>query len=214
VKTEDFDPFDVFGVTEVEWGKLKMNGSTCPKSEYLEASEEIISLSKSVLSEEDLSLAENIAKMLTETKKKKKLAIYKLMEFVSPPPKRPLYYCQFHIQFLPRWTRDVIRYLGDYVDVLVKEMTFEFTRDKNCLKKPLGKNLTRIKALISRELYDKLLRYNNFLYVVGKHGFEVQQERKHRFTSREVVLAIFVTRKLASEIKNISKMAREYSERG
>jgi hypothetical protein len=214
MKDKDFDPFDIFGAPGTEWGKLKMKLKTCPETKYLEASEEIISLAKDVLPEKELDFAENIAKMLAGTRKSKELARNILMKLVSPRPKRPLFYLRHHLNYLPHWTRDPILHMGSYVDVLVKEMAFELSGDRNCLRWPLGKNLNRIKSLISPELYDRLSRYNKFLYVPAKHDFEVPPEREHRFTPREVVLAIFVGMKLASEIKNISKMALEYSERG
>lgn len=106
-----------------------------------------------------------------------------------------------------------MRYLGDYIDVLVKEMSFEFTGNEESLKSPLGRNLRVVKDKIPDELYNKLSTYNDFLYVPGKHDFNVPANRKHRFTSKEVVIAAFVTMKLASEIKSLSKMAREYSEK-
>ncbi|MEM2173347.1 MAG: hypothetical protein QXS66_08965 [Thermoproteota archaeon] len=212
-ETEDFNPFDLFGDSSIERGKLRTRLKTCPKSKYLEASEEIISLAKDTLSEKELNLAENVAKMLIGTKKDKKQAIEILIRLVSPPPKRPLYYAQHELRFLPRWTRDAIRYMGDYIDALVKAMAFEFSGDKNCLKKSLGINLKKIKSSVPPELFNKLSRYNEFLYVAAKHDFKVPPEREHRFTSREVVLTAFVSMKLASEIKNISRMARKYSEK-
>jgi hypothetical protein len=152
--------------------------------------------------------------MLTQSKSKKDYARMTLMRMVLPPPKRPLYYCHFEMKFLPHWTRNIMRDLGNYIDVLIKEMSLELTNNKHCLKNPLGNNLNTIKEKITPELYDKLICYNNFLYVPSKHDFDVPPNRKHRFTSKETVLTTFITMKLASEIKTLSKMAQKYAEVG
>ena len=136
------------------------------------------------------------------------------MKLVEPPPKRPLYYLQHEIRFLPRWTRDSIRYCGDYIDLLVKAATFEFSGDPRVKKYSLGKNLNILgskKYDVSNELINKLKKYNSFLYRPGKHDFKVPKGRGHRFTSKEVVLTAFVTMKLAKKIKSISKLAEEMS---
>lgn len=64
---------------------------------------------------------------------------------------------------------------------------------------------------LSTELIDKLIRYNSFLYCPGKHDFNIPPGRGHRFTSKEVVLAAFITMKLATEIKKISQTAEKVS---
>jgi len=185
-------------------------------SEALDALPEIIELAKNVLVPIELEKAEKLAEMLVGTKKEKKQAKARLMLLVRPPPKRPLYYCMHEIQFLPRWTRNTMRYLGDYIDMLVKEMTFEFTGKNSARKRSLGANLNRLnpeKHGVSADLLDKLKRYNSFLYSPGKHDFSTPLGRNHRFTSREVVLTAFVTIKLATQIKSISKLARDAAEK-
>ena len=188
--------------------------STGRKSEMLWALPIVIQLAEDTLTPSELYEAERIAIMLAGSKSKRREAIHFLMKFVSPPPKRPLYYAQGEMRVLPRWTRDGIRYLGDYVDLLIKAMTFEYTRDHRCKKYSLGRNLRMLKPRkhgISQELIDKLKRYNSFLYRPGKHDFSVPPGRGHRFTSKEVVLTAFITMKLAGEIKRISQFATKVS---
>jgi hypothetical protein len=181
-------------------------------SEALDALPDIIELAKNVLTSSELEEANELATMLVGTKKQKEKARARLMQLVKPPPKRPLDYCRYEIQFLPRGTRTTIRYLGDYIDMLVKEMTFEFTGKESARTRSLGANLKKLnpeKHGISAELLDKLERYNSCLYTPGKHDFSIPSGRKHRFTSREVVLTAFVTVELATQIKSISKLARD-----
>ena len=133
-------------------------------------------------------------------------AIRRLTTLVSPPPKRPLYYAQHEMEFLPRWTRDGIRYLGDYIDVLVKHLAFQLSGDERSAKQSLGPCIEMINRGQNRTSYAELIgllkRYNSFLYRPGKHDFKLPGDRKgHRFTSREVVLTAYVTMNLATRIR-------------
>jgi hypothetical protein len=40
-------------------------------------------------------------------------------------------YAQHELQFLPRWTRDAIRDLGDYIDILAKHLVFHDMGENN-----------------------------------------------------------------------------------
>lgn len=185
---------------------------TSKRSNYLRVSREIMKLAKIVLCQTELAEAETLSKMLVGSKKEKKTARDRLARLVAPPPKRPFYYCSNEITFLPRWTRDSVRYLGDYIDLLAKHMTFEFTGKKGSLRKSLGKNiyeLLQIQTVKSKYgvLLEILQRYNSLLYNPSKHDFYVPFSRPHRFTSKEVVLDAFITMKLAEQIKLISKNA-------
>ena len=185
------------------------------KSEILFALPIVRELAKDVLTPSELDKAENTSTMLAGNRRNKKEAVLFLVDLVAPPPKRPLYYAQHEMKFLPRWTRNGIRYLGDYIDLLVKAMAFEYTKDHGCKKSSLGINLRRLKPKkykIAPDLLDKLRRYNSFLYQPGKHDFRLPKGRGHRFTSREVVLTAFITMKIAEEIKKISRFAKQLSD--
>jgi hypothetical protein len=184
------------------------------KDKTLQALPEIVKLAKDTLTFENFEEAEKISKMLVSGKKDRKYARYRLAVLVRPPPSRPLMYLMPLMLKLPRQTRDPIRYLGDYIDLLIKEMTFEFVGGKSRTRS-LGKNIWNLKKdkAIPSILLDKLERYNNFLYNPGKHDFSLPPGRKHRFTSREVVLTAYITMKLAEEILSISNLAREAVER-
>lgn len=172
-----------------------------------------MTLAKNVLSKAELAEVNILSKMLVGTKKEKKTARDRLTKLVAPPPKRPLYYCSHEITFLPRWTRDSVRYLGDYIDILVKHMVYEFTGKKASLQRSLGRNvfeLSRIEKIKSQHgiLFETLRLYNELLYNPSKHDFYVPYSRPHRFTSKEVILDAFITMKLADQIKSISKKAK------
>lgn len=93
-------------------------------------------------------------------------------------------------------------------------MTFEFMGGK-ARRNSLGINakaLEKTKSVPS-DLTEKLRRYNNFLYNPGKHDFSLPPGRKHRFTSKEVVLTAYISIELAERIKSLSKLAREAVEK-
>lgn len=179
------------------------------KSEALQALPEIVELARDTLSTNELEEATAIAHMLTGSKAQKMRARGKLIGLIPTRPSRPLLYLLPLIMQLPRLTRDPIRYLGDYIDLLTKEMTFEFV-GRNARKNSLGRNvkaLKRAKAVPS-DLVDKLQRFNRFLYTPGKHDFSLPPGRRHRFTSREVVLAVYVSIGLGERIKSVSRLVR------
>ncbi len=193
-------------------GAIRGRHRTSDASEYLLADKEVVLLAKDVLSEEEYSQAEEIAVQLTGNKRNKELAKAKLVALVKPPPKRPIYYAQYEMLFLPRWTRDALRYLGDFVDMLVKSAVYEKTNDRRVFGLSLGPaiNLFQRHWPDYEALVILLQKYNRFLYRGAKHDFTLPANRKtHRFTAREVVLTAFITMKLADRLSNISRMAED-----
>jgi hypothetical protein len=191
-------------------GSLRDTHKTAESANYLLADDEIVDLAKDVLSQKAYEEAEQTAMQLTGKKRVKDLARARLMRIVSPPPKRPIYYAQIEIEFLPRWTRNTLRYLGDYVDILVKAAAFEKEADKRIFNLSLGPAIKTFSSNYPSEskLTNFLERYNRFLYRPAKHDFKLPTGRKyHRFTAREVVLSAYVTMQLGEELAKLSEMA-------
>ena len=123
-------------------------------------------------------------------------------------PSRPLYYWAHEMNFLPRNTRNCIRYLGDYIDLLTKEMTHEFLNG-NARKNSLGRNTNLLtkKAPQIKVLANLLNKYSSLLYTPGKHDFNLPQGREHRFTPEEVIFTCYLTAELGRRILSVSKLA-------
>jgi hypothetical protein len=195
---------------EEQAGELRSKHQTGKISERLLADKEIITIAKEVLPEQQYLEAEELAKKLVGKKSEKDFARRRLMSIVKPPPKRPLFYTQWEIQFLPHQTRDAIRDLGDFIDMLVKAIVYEKTNDDRIFRSSLGPAIDRFETCRPelRQLAEILKKYNRFLYRDAKHDFRLPKGRKeHRFTSREVVLTIYITMNLADRLINISPMA-------
>lgn len=191
-------------------GTLRSKKRTAQTSEYLSADTEIISLAKEVLTEQEYLEAEELARKLVGTRKEKDLARARLTEIVKPPPKRPIYYAQYEMKRLPRWTRDAPRYLGYFIDILVKTAVYEKTHRQSIFQSSLGPAINEFEKCRpdSRQLADLLRKYNRFLYRGAKHDFYLPIGREmHRFTPREVVLTAFVTMDIADRITAISPLA-------
>lgn len=191
-------------------GKLRTRYQVSKVSEALLAHDEIVTLAREVLSSAARDEAEEIARMLAGTKASKGRARDRLIEIVQPPPKRPMYYCQYEMTLLPHHTRDALRYLGDFVDLMVKAAVYETTQDRSVFRLSLGSAIGQFRKAYPAEkrLGDWLGRYNRFLYRDAKHGMRLPADRiEHRFTSREVVIAVFVTLAIADTIEKISTAA-------
>lgn len=184
---------------------------TCPKDEYLEIDTQVLKLSNDILNDSEIEKANRISEYLASTKKIREFAREELRVMVGTKPKRPMFYLFDELGYLPNSTRESMRDLGDYIDHLIKFCSSEKLKDKSYEKRSLSSNLRSIKGLIPEKLRLNLIRYDNLLYVPAKHDFDVKI-RRHRFTSKEVVFACFITMKLAEEIKILSNRAKNYSE--
>jgi hypothetical protein len=192
-------------------GDLRSRNKVNLTSEYLLANDSLVSLAKEVLSKENYSEAEELAIEISSNMNRKE-AKSRLQAIAAPPPKRPMYYCQHELGLLPRWTRDSMRYLGDYLDMLVKAAIYEKTGRHT--KRPLGGAIVEFSGCYpdQKQLINWLEKYNKILYVDAKHDFSLPTGRtKHRFTSREVVLAVFITMTLASRLTDLSPVAARVS---
>lgn len=132
-----------------------------------------------------------------------------LATIVVPPPKRPIYYCQYEMQFLPYKSRDILRDMGDFVDMLVKAAVYERTSSVEVFDSTLAQAINQFeKHLSSHPKLTRWLReYNQFLYSPKPASERVRYTNQHRFTVRETVLVIFVAMHLADKITAISRMA-------
>lgn len=184
---------------------------TCPKSEYLEIDSWVLKLATDVLAQKEIAEADKLSEDVASSKKRKRLAIETLQEKVGTIPKRPMFYLNDELGYLPYHTRDAMRDLGDYIDHLIKFYSVEKLGNKKYEKQSLGSSLTNLKGAIPEKLRLQLIQFNKLIYVPAKHDFNVKN-RRHRFTSKEVVFICLVTMALAKEIVKISARARDYAE--
>lgn len=199
-----------FPYEEDQAGVLRDNHKTGKSSEALLAEEEIILLAKELLPKNTYAEAESLAVKLTKSKSIRDGAKAQLMSVLPAPPKRPIYYLEHELQFLPHWTRNPMRFLGDYVDMLVKAAAFEKLNNKDIFENAFGPAIREFKKAYSaeRKLADYLSRYNKFLYKDAKHDMKLPAGRKeHRFTSREVVLTLFISKELGDRLTALSPLA-------
>ncbi|MFX1318510.1 MAG: hypothetical protein ACFE9O_05150, partial [Promethearchaeota archaeon] len=123
----------------------------------------------------------------------------------------PLAAAQEALKGLPRFTRDAIQRLAEYLELLVRAWTFELTGDAATRTRSIGNNIRRLqpKSLgLPEDLIDQLKRYNSFVFTPAKHDFTIFKGQRHRFSSREVVLIAYVTMKLAERIRELSPAAQ------
>ena len=179
---------------------------TCDKYERLILDEDILSLAQ-ILLPEKIELADKLSEDLCNGKKTRERARIYLMNMVKPPPKRPLYYCHYEIRHLPRWTRNVVRYLGDYIDLLERMALKKFIKGNYKPGKSPKLVRNRLKKFISEQLFNEIEEYDRLFWRPSKHDFNVNESMKrNRFTSREAVYCIFITLELANKIKKFAKI--------
>ncbi|MFW9935112.1 MAG: hypothetical protein ACFFDU_06355 [Candidatus Thorarchaeota archaeon] len=181
------------------------------KSEVLWALPYLVELAQDVLTAKEYIEAETTAVYLVRSKKLKEAAMQRLQALVKPPPKNPLSAAQEALKELPRFTRDAIQYLAEYIELLVRAWTFEVTGEAATKTRSLGSNVRKLqpkKLGLPQDLVDYLKRYNSFVFTPAKHDFTIFKGQRHRFSSREVVLLAYITMKLAERIMTLSSAAR------
>ena len=156
-------------------------------------------------------LADELSDAIVVSKLQRKNAINKLREIVGMKPKRPMFYLNHELVDLPRWTRGAVKYLGDYMDHLVKFFSSQNLNNSKYESKSLGYNINSIKNIIPPELSNNILIYNQEFYVPAKHDFKVIG-RRHRFTCKEVVYCCFITIKIGKELIKLSDHAKKWAE--
>ncbi len=180
---------------------------TCPKKERLQIDNEIIKLSGIVLSKRTINFIEQLSADLVSSNIKKEKAIKLIINLIPKYPKRPLYYLRRELKYLPHWTRDSVKYLGDYIDYLERKALKTYIKDE--YKKGLSPSLLlkKLKPFIKESLFIQLKTYDRLFWRPSKHDFEVDEtKRKHRFTTKEVVYCVFITIKLSYMIKKFSRI--------
>lgn len=173
--------------------------------------ENIKKLSEETLEDKDI---ERISGIIEELKNKdREKAVKELVELVGTKPKRPIYYVAQHIIRLPdNGTRDIIRYLGDYIDQLVRFTLEDKGFFARWFLRSLGPNIEKLKKYIDINFYNKLVLFN-IIYTQAKHNFN-HYEDKSLFNYKDVVYMIFITKKLAQKFLEISERARDYNNQG
>lgn len=171
-------------------------------SPHLFINPDILAYTEKVLNKNEIAIADEIIEKIVSKNKNLKLEATDLLQsYFGTRPKRPLYYLHHELQFLPNQTRGAMRYLGDYIDLLIKEATQKLVSPMKWLLS-LGQNTKALKGKIPDELRQNLVEYNRLLYVPAKHVFDTKGN-DHLFSCREIVYTCFITLKLARQIKMI-----------
>jgi len=161
---------------------------------------EILEFTNSILTKEEIDEIEDLSNCLNNGKEKHDCAVRILKNKIGVQPKRPIFYLNFEINYLPEETRNVVRYAGDYIDQLIKHLAHQKGRFKFLsVYSSLGNNIKRAKNAFNSKLYNALEKYNKLIYIPAKHDFDVK-DRPHLFSGKEAVAILFITKKLAEEI--------------
>jgi len=169
-------------------------------------------LATQLLDEAELQEVESVSAQILGSRVERTHAIKFMQEKMGTTPKRPMYYLNWELGHLPRWTRNVVRDAGDYIDHLIKHMTVEhagFFKSFG-LYRSLGTNVKKLRNVFGEELYENLNQYNECLYVPAKHDFKVEGH-PHRFSGPEAIYACYITAKLGSRICELSSEAKRYA---
>jgi hypothetical protein len=143
-------------------------------------------------------------------------AIGRLRYIIPTRPKRPLYYINHEVGFLPEHSRFVVEQSGSYLDLLLKEFRYELER--KYYGEPLGKNVNAILRLKGKNddslalLLKQLLAFNNIAYVPSKHVYGLPDDEGHYFEVDDSIVIVLAGVKLGEEIKARSQFARNLAQ--
>ncbi len=171
-------------------------------------SAEIVSLARATLGEQDYRKAETLAEKFYGTGEDKAAARCELLEMLEPPPERPLYYAQWEGQFLPRWARDIVRILGDFVYRLVKAAINDKAAGSNLTFTSLEQAIDGFEACWADEieLTGLIKSFSSALYQDNSDAPE-EGYTPHRFSARDAAWLTYVAIALADRITMVSPLA-------
>lgn len=141
--------------------------------EIEQATQEIRTLAGRVLAREDFASAAELGQLIFRDQHMRWHVIEEVQKHVGMAPKDPVYYLNQELKKLPRETRDVAWYAGEYIHRLVRPIAYKkgkflwnlnFLR-KRALQAPLGENLRRLEGALPADLYETLLQFNDFVYM-------------------------------------------------
>ena len=176
---------------------------------YLDINPNIQKLAEELFDSTEWDEIQQIAKSICRSKKQRLLSIRRLKYIVPTRPKRPLYYLNYELKFLPRSSRFVVENMGSYLDLLVKELRFEI--EGKYYKKSLGTNLVSLMKRADNNLgplLEKLQLFNRVAYVPAKHEYGPPNDPRHYFSCSDAVIVILSAVKLGEELKMRSKFVR------
>ena len=139
-------------------------------------------------------------------------ALGRLRYIIPSRPKRPMYYVNHKIGFLPEDSRFVVEQSGSYIDLLIKELRYELTGVYH--KRPLGENvgvLLSLKDKIDPDLVvllKRILSFNNVAYAAAKHVYGPPTDDRHYFDVDDSMVIALAAVKLGEEVKKRSEFAR------
>ena len=101
--------------------------------------QEIEKLAEEIFEKEELSVIRELTLDYLGSEMKY-LAALRRLRYISPSrPKRPMYYVHHLVGFLPEESRFVVEQSGSYLDLLVKELRYEYSG--TYYGYPLGQNV-------------------------------------------------------------------------
>lgn len=185
---------------------------TCSREEFLELSNDISELSDKVLTRRQIEKAEKLSIMLVQSEKSKNQAIEELLHILPIRPKRPLSCCRQELKHLPRFTRDAIKYLGNYIDLLVKWKTYDLTKNPINLRSALGNNIDYLKNEFEDKFVESIRQFSR-ICVNAQHTFD-EGKKRYRFTPKEVVHTVFIVANIGNKLIGNSDFVKHCIEDG
>jgi hypothetical protein len=179
---------------------------------YIDMNKKMEDFAKDILTDDEYEKAHelswNVAKGSKQQRFEARVALMKMLE----PPPRMLETAQSQIQYLPTSRYNSVQALRDYMDVLVKAISFEFTHNPGCKEDSLTENIARLDSEGHyQELVDNLKAYDDLFYDSQGSRLLGTPREEHHFTSRETVYMVFFTLKLAKRLTKVSEIAKKIS---
>jgi len=166
-------------------------------------------LAGEIFDADEWSEVQKIVQAYSRSRTEKGLAILRLQKVVPTRPKRPLYYVNYELKFLPKRSRFVVEQIGSYLDLAVKELRYEL--EGQYQKKPLGVNVAALMKSADTDmkfLLRKLEMFNEIAYVPSKHIYGPPYDQRHYFNTQETIVIVLAAIKLGEELKKRSQYVR------
>ena len=170
---------------------------------------EIRALAERLLDKETIAKADEFSDLLLRDQHMRWHVIEEMRSIIGMKPKDPMSFIYEDLNKLPRETRNIVWYAGEYIDRFIKMfayragkyfMQLKFLR-RRALRSPMGDNLKRLGAVIPEPLFTDLRMFNDAIYAPARAPLSKKTRSARDFTAQEAIFICFIMKNLEQKIR-------------
>jgi|GEM_PF-3995110 len=170
---------------------------------------EIRALAERLLDQETFAKADEFSGLIVRDQHMRWHVIEEMRKYVGMKPKDPMSFIYEDLNKLPRETRNIVWYAGEYIDRFIKKFAYragkyflqlKFLR-RRALRSSMGDNLKRLGEVIPDPLFTELSMFNDAIYAPARVMPSKKAAGPREFTPQEAIFICFIMKNLEKKIR-------------